>query len=69
MGRSVAGRIAAKKAVQVRKPHRAGVSKAEIARQLNIGRTFVRPILADLQLEEIPGKRPSHAKAEGGGTR
>ena len=37
---------AAKKAHQIRKLHRAGVSKAEIARQLNIGRTSVRRILA-----------------------
>jgi putative DNA-invertase from lambdoid prophage Rac len=39
---------AAKKASQIRKLYRAGVSKAEIARQLNIGRTSVRRILADL---------------------
>src|SRR5580698_6979341 len=31
---------------QVRKLHRAGVSKSEIARRLQIGRTSVRPILA-----------------------
>ena len=31
---------------QIRKLHRAGVSKAEIARRLNIGRTSVRRILA-----------------------
>jgi putative DNA-invertase from lambdoid prophage Rac len=37
-----------KKASKIRKLHRAGVSKAEIARQLNIGRTSVRRILADL---------------------
>jgi putative DNA-invertase from lambdoid prophage Rac len=37
---------AAKKAGHIRKLHRAGVSKAEIARQLNIGRTSVRRILA-----------------------
>jgi putative DNA-invertase from lambdoid prophage Rac len=36
---------AAKKAGQIRKLYRAGVSKAEIARQLNIGRTSVRRIL------------------------
>ena len=36
---------AAKMAGQIRKLHRAGVSKAEIARQLNIGRTSVRRIL------------------------
>jgi putative DNA-invertase from lambdoid prophage Rac len=35
-----------KKAAQIRKLHRAGVSKAEIARQLSIGRTSVRRILA-----------------------
>src|SRR6202043_3957139 len=34
-----------KKASQIRKLHLAGVSKAEIARQLNIGRTSVRRIL------------------------
>lgn len=39
---------AAKKAVQIRKLHRSGVSKAEIARRLEIGRTSVRRILADL---------------------
>jgi putative DNA-invertase from lambdoid prophage Rac len=37
---------AGKKASQIRKLHLAGVSKAEIARQLNIGRTSVRRILA-----------------------
>ena len=31
---------------KVRKLHRAGVSKAEIARRLRIGRTSVRRILA-----------------------
>jgi DNA invertase Pin-like site-specific DNA recombinase len=36
---------AAKKAGQIRKLYRAGVSKAEIARQLDIGRTSVRRIL------------------------
>ena len=36
----------AKKADQIGKLHRAGVSKAEIARRLNIGRTSVRRILA-----------------------
>jgi putative DNA-invertase from lambdoid prophage Rac len=35
----------AKRATQIRKLYRAGVSKAEIARQLNIGRTSVRRIL------------------------
>lgn len=35
----------AKKAHRIRKLHRAGVSKAEIARQLDIGRTSVRRIL------------------------
>jgi putative DNA-invertase from lambdoid prophage Rac len=34
-----------KQASQIRKLHRAGVSKAEIARRLNIGRTSVRRIL------------------------
>lgn len=37
---------AGKKAGQIRKLHRSGVSKAEIARRLNIGRTSVRRILA-----------------------
>ena len=37
---------AAKKAAQIRKLHRAGISKAEIARRLDIGRTSVRRILA-----------------------
>jgi DNA invertase Pin-like site-specific DNA recombinase len=38
---------AARRASQVRKLHRAGVSKAEIARRLQIGRTSVRRILAN----------------------
>jgi DNA invertase Pin-like site-specific DNA recombinase len=37
---------AARHASEIRKLHRAGVSKAEIARRLNIGRTSVRRILA-----------------------
>jgi putative DNA-invertase from lambdoid prophage Rac len=37
-----------KKAAQIRKLHRAGVSKAEIARRLEIARTSMRRILADL---------------------
>jgi DNA invertase Pin-like site-specific DNA recombinase len=37
---------AAVKSDEIRKLHRAGVSKAEIARRLNIGRTSVRRILA-----------------------
>lgn len=41
---------AATKAAEIRKLHRAGVSKAEIARRLNIGRTSVRRILADLNI-------------------
>jgi len=36
---------AAKKSAQIRKLHRAGVSKAKIARRLGIGRTSVRRIL------------------------
>jgi putative DNA-invertase from lambdoid prophage Rac len=36
-----------KKAGQIRKLHRAGVSKAEIARRLEIGRTSVRRILGE----------------------
>ena len=39
---------AAKKAAQIRKLHRACISKAEIARRLEIGRTSVRRILADV---------------------
>jgi ABC-type uncharacterized transport system fused permease/ATPase subunit len=45
LGRPV---TAGKKAAQIRKLHRAGVSKAEIARRLENGRTSVRRILADL---------------------
>jgi putative DNA-invertase from lambdoid prophage Rac len=37
---------AAVKSEEIRKLHWAGVSKAEIARRLNIGRTSVRRILA-----------------------
>ena len=37
---------AAKKASQIRRLYRAGVSKAEIARRLQVGRTSVRRILA-----------------------
>jgi DNA invertase Pin-like site-specific DNA recombinase len=44
LGRPV---TAARHATQIRKLHRAGVSKAEIARRLQIGRTSVRRILAD----------------------
>ena len=40
---------AAKKAGQIRKLYRGGASKAEIARQLNIGRTSVRRILSTKQ--------------------
>ena len=35
------------KSAEIRKLHRAGISKAEIARRLDIGRTSVRRILAD----------------------
>lgn len=38
-----------RKAAQIRKLHRVGVSKAEIARQLNISRTSVRRILSAKQ--------------------
>ncbi len=38
---------AAKKAAEIKKIHRAGVSKAEIARRLDIGRTSVRRILGE----------------------
>ena len=37
---------AARHAAEIRKLHRAGVSKSEIARQLQVGRTSVRRILA-----------------------
>src|SRR6266568_5808035 len=37
------------KASQIEKLHRAGVSKAEIARRLDIGRTSVRRILSEVQ--------------------
>ena len=40
---------AAKRAGQIRKLYRAGVSKAEIARRLEIGRTSVRRILSEKQ--------------------
>jgi putative DNA-invertase from lambdoid prophage Rac len=40
---------AAKKAGQIRKLYRAGISKAEIARRLDIGRTSVRRILSAKQ--------------------
>jgi DNA invertase Pin-like site-specific DNA recombinase len=43
LGRPV---TAGKKAAQIRKLHRAGVSKAEIARRLDIGRTSVRRLLS-----------------------
>jgi putative DNA-invertase from lambdoid prophage Rac len=45
LGRPV---TAGRKAAQIRKLYRSGVSKAEIARRLDIGRTSVRRILADL---------------------
>jgi len=46
-GRAMAGRpaTAAAHAAEVRKLHRAGVSKSGIARRLQIGRTSVRRIL------------------------
>jgi DNA invertase Pin-like site-specific DNA recombinase len=47
---------AAKKADQIRKLYRAGVSKAEIARRLEIGRTSVRRILTMGSTRGIPGK-------------
>jgi putative DNA-invertase from lambdoid prophage Rac len=40
---------AAVKSDEIRKLHRAGISKAEIARRLNIGRTSVRRILATIR--------------------
>jgi DNA invertase Pin-like site-specific DNA recombinase len=39
-------------AAEVRKLHRAGVSKSEIARRLQIGRTSVRRILATRSLNK-----------------
>lgn len=47
-GRTETGRpaTAAVHTAEIRKLHRAGVSKSEIARRLNIGRTSVRRILA-----------------------
>ena len=45
LGRPV---TAGKQAAEIRKLHRAGVSKAEIARRLEIGRTSVRRILASV---------------------
>jgi putative DNA-invertase from lambdoid prophage Rac len=41
---------AGKKAGQIRKLYRSGVSKAEIARRLEIGRTSVRRLLSEVQL-------------------
>jgi DNA invertase Pin-like site-specific DNA recombinase len=38
---------AAKHSVEIRKLHRAGISKSEIARRLEVGRTSVRRILAN----------------------
>src|SRR6202789_1422824 len=42
-----------KQACQIRKLHRAGISKAEIARRLDIGRTSVRRILALQTRKEV----------------
>jgi putative DNA-invertase from lambdoid prophage Rac len=47
-----------KKAAQIRKLHRTGVSKAEIARRLDVGRTSVRRILAS------PGRRLPHQRVK-----
>jgi putative DNA-invertase from lambdoid prophage Rac len=43
---------AARHAAEIRKLHRAGVSKSEIARRLQVGRTSVRRILAAYSLEK-----------------
>jgi DNA invertase Pin-like site-specific DNA recombinase len=43
---------AAAHAAEIRKLHRAGVSKSEIARRLKIGRTSVRRLLAAYSSEK-----------------
>ena len=48
-------------AVEIRKLHRAGVAKAEIARRLQIGRTSVRRILAGPIAAEICPPRKMQA--------
>jgi putative DNA-invertase from lambdoid prophage Rac len=48
---------AAVKSAEIRKLHRAGISKAEIARRLDIGRTSVRRILADAGSNSAANKR------------
>jgi len=40
---------AGRHAAEIRKLHRAGIAKAEIARRLQVGRTSVRRILATKQ--------------------
>ncbi len=68
-GRAMAGLTAGLQATEIRKLHRAGVSKSEIARQLQIGRTSVRRIFADrtpaarhetcwkMEIEQLPCHR------------
>ena len=53
---------------KVRKLHGAGVSKAEIARRLRIGRTSVRRILANL-FPEKPSSVPGSLKPRQNGCR
>jgi hypothetical protein len=45
---------------KIRKLHRAGISQSEIARRLQIGRTVIRRILADLFPRQCPLRRPSY---------
>src|ERR1035438_4138620 len=51
LGRPV---TAALKAAEIRKLYRAGISKSEIARRINIGRTSLRRILADPPKKKRP---------------
>jgi DNA invertase Pin-like site-specific DNA recombinase len=60
---------AAVKSAEIRKLHRAGISKAEIARRLDIGRTSVRRILADAgsnsaASDKRAGSNPSYVAAD-----
>ncbi|MBV9155793.1 MAG: helix-turn-helix domain-containing protein [Acidobacteriaceae bacterium] len=45
--------VGASAATEIRKLHRAGIAKAEIARRLNIGRTSVRRILSLTAREQM----------------
>ena len=49
-------------ATEIRKLHRAGVSKSEIARRLQIGRTSVRRILAAKVMKK-PSQRPDSRRS------